>query len=119
MDWELIEKHLVGLADLDDLIDRLSKDRRAPGRRSPSIERLLGRHRQVVLESGLAMAPTEFLESLKRRPALLRDLQWLIFAHGGKYWTDLIDQAVATLGPENRALIERVRQSIKRRPPLG
>ncbi len=64
----------------------------------------------------MAPAPAELLQGLLRQPALLRDLQWLVFAHGGEYWTNLIDQAAAQLPAAYREMIDRVREQIDRGP---
>jgi hypothetical protein len=113
--WQEIEKHLVGLADLTDLIDRLSPAESHGVGSPPPILEVLGDHRQPILEHGLAAAPGAVLERLLRHPELFRDLQGLIFAVGGKYWTQQIEQAAAELPDEYRAMIQRTRDDLERR----
>jgi hypothetical protein len=113
--WQEIEKHLVGIADLSDLIDRLSPAGPHGVGSPPPILDVLGEHRQAILEQGLSAAPSGALDRLLHNPELLRDLQGLIFAAGGEYWTKQIDQAAARLPAEYRAMIQRIRDDLERR----
>jgi hypothetical protein len=111
--WEEIEKYLVGLADLADLIDRLSARKPGPPGAPPPILDVLGVHLGDVLQKGLVAAPSDVLDTLRRHPFLLRDLQGLIFAAGGEYWTKQIDQAASQLPAEFKAMVDRTRQEIE------
>jgi hypothetical protein len=71
--WDRIEKHLVGLADLDELIDRLLNNRAEQPGPAPPIAKVLGSRRQEILERGLAPAPAEILDYLLQRRWRLSD----------------------------------------------
>ena len=111
--WKEIEEHLVGLADLTDLIDRLSGGASEPPGAAPPILDVLGQHLRDVLDRGLVAAPSDALDALLRHPLLLRDLQGLIFTAGGDYWTKQIDQAASQLPSEFQAMIDRAREVLK------
>jgi hypothetical protein len=111
--WKEIERHLVGLADLTDLIDRLSGGDSQPPGALPAILDVLGEHLRDVLDQGLVAAPSDALDTLLRHPRLLRDLQGLIFTAGGEYWTTQIDQAASQLPAEFQAMIDRAREELK------
>jgi hypothetical protein len=113
--WEEIERHLVGSAELADLIGRLRDEGSGPSGTLPSILDVLGQHLGDVLGHGLAAAPSDVLDTLLRHPLLLRDLQGLIFAAGGDYWTKQIDQAAAQLPPEFQAIVDRTRKGFENR----
>lgn len=113
--WMELESGLVGSSDLGNLIEILAVQALGPSEPECSIGELLGPHLANVLDQGLACLPAEVLDGFVRQPALLRDLQGLIFVAGGDYWKRRIDQTAADLPEPIRVIGERIAQAFERR----
>jgi len=81
-----LEGQLVSL-DLGALIAELEAVHGPPAEGDPTLEGVIGGHRDAVLAEGLAALPSGALGTLLRHPRLLLELQGLVLASGGERWT--------------------------------
>src|SRR5262245_45608561 len=79
-----LEQHLVGM-DLGALVAELEAVH-GPVTKALKLDHVLGRHRENVLERGLAALPPHRLRRLLVQPRLLLDLQERLLTSGGSYW---------------------------------
>ena len=106
-----LDRMLTGFA-LGELIEELTVlaefaasegDAPSSGEASGALERVLGDDRTAVLERGLVALPPERLTPLLTRPALLSELQMLVFAEGGAYWHGLLGEDGEVAAAADRA----------------
>lgn len=89
-----LERRLAGL-DLAALVAELAAVHGGAGA-APSLDELLGGHRDAVLRGGLGALPRDRLGQLLRHPACLPELQELVLTAGGPHW-DLLTRETAEL----------------------
>ncbi|HKI30774.1 MAG TPA: hypothetical protein VKA46_02700 [Gemmataceae bacterium] len=107
-----LERQLLG-PDLERLVRELSVLHPAPAD-PPTLPEAIGGYREEILHSGLAAVPRPVLSLLLRTPALLPELQELVFTQGGSYWDEV--SADPDLTARADRVVRRVRRVLEANP---